>query len=157
MSIKRRGCINDPDIFCCICGSFVPSVQRQNITPFVKNVYYAYFGVKLGDQDKVWAPHKVCRNCVSSLRQWSIGKLRSLAFGVPWFGGSQMDMAKNVTFAHVLLLAAMLKISIKFNILTCLVPYDPFLMGQVSQFHCLQEFWKQLKILSVRSLCLIAS
>ena len=83
MSSKRRGCINDPDIFCYICGSFVPSVQRQNITPFVKNVYYAYFGVKLGDQDKVWAPHKVCRNCVSSLRQWSIGKLRSLAFGVP--------------------------------------------------------------------------
>ena len=84
MSSKRRGCINDPDIhvFCYICGSFVPSAQRQNITPFVKNVYYAYFGVKLGDHDKVWAPHKVCRNCVSSLRQWSIGKLRSLAFGV---------------------------------------------------------------------------
>ena len=79
----QRGCINDPDIFCYTCRSFVPSVQRQNITPFVKNVYHAYFGVKLGDQDKVWAPHKVCRNCVSSLRQWSIGKLRSLAFGVP--------------------------------------------------------------------------
>ena len=48
-----------------------------------------------------------------------------------------MDMAKNVTFAHVLLLASMLKISKKFNILTCLVPCDPFLMGQVYQFHCL--------------------
>ena len=41
-----------------------------------------------------------------------------------------MDMAKNVTFANVLLLASMLKISIKFNILTCLVPYDPFHMGR---------------------------
>ena len=25
----------------------------------------------------------LCRNCVSSLRQWSIGKQKSLAFGVP--------------------------------------------------------------------------
>ena len=66
-------------------------------------------------------------------------------------------MAKNVAFAHVLLLDLVLKIYIKFNILTCLVPYDRFLMGQVYQFHCLQEFWKQLKILSVRSLFLIAS
>ena len=62
-----------------------------------------------------------------------------------------MDIAKNVTFAHVLLLNLMLKISIKFNIQICLVPYDRFLMGQVYQFHCLQEFWKLLKILSVRS------
>ena len=37
-----------------------------------------------------------------------------------------MDMAKNVTFAHVLLLDSMLKISIKFNILTCFVLYDYF-------------------------------
>ena len=37
-----------------------------------------------------------------------------------------INMAKNVTFAHVLLLDSMLKISIKFNILTCLVPYDYF-------------------------------
>ena len=32
------------------------------ITPFVKNIYYAFFGVKLGDKDKAWDFHKVCRN-----------------------------------------------------------------------------------------------
>ena len=58
MSSKRRGCVNDPDKFCYICGSFVPSVQWQNMTPFVKNVCYAYFGIKLGDQDKAWANTK---------------------------------------------------------------------------------------------------
>ena len=47
MSSKQRGCVNDPDIFCCICGSFVLSVQWLNIVPFVKNVYYAYFGIKI--------------------------------------------------------------------------------------------------------------
>ena len=52
--------------------------------------------------------------------------LKHLVF--PWFGGGQMDMAKNVTFAHVLL-DSMLEISIKFNILTCIVippvPHGP--------------------------------
>ena len=66
-------------------------------------------------------------------------------------------MAKNVTFARVLLMDIMLKISIKFNILTCLVPCDRFFMGQVSKFHGFQEYWKRLNILSVRSLGLIAS
>ena len=51
-----------------------------------------------------------------------------------------MDNVKNVTFTHVLLLDSMFKISIKFNIKTCLVPYDRFLMVQVYQFHCLQKF-----------------
>ena len=82
MSSKQRGCVNDPDKFCNICGCLVWSVQRQKITPFVKNICYAYFGIKLGDQDKAWATHRVFRNYVSSLRQWSTGKQKSLAFGI---------------------------------------------------------------------------
>ena len=61
MSSERRGCVNDPDIFCYVCGSVVSSVQPQNITSFVKNASYAYFGIKLEDQNKAWAPHRVCR------------------------------------------------------------------------------------------------
>jgi hypothetical protein len=47
-------CINSHDIFCYICGRYMVLKQGQNITDF------AYFGIKLGDQDKDWAPHKVC-------------------------------------------------------------------------------------------------
>ena len=65
-------------------------------------------------------------------------------------------MAKNASFAHALLMGTMLKISIKFNIRTCLVPCNEFHVGQVTQFHSVQECWKQLKILSVRRLGLIA-
>ena len=83
MSSGSRGCANDRDIFCYICGNFVVKSQRQNITSFVKNVYYAYFGAKLGDQDKTWAPHKVCRCRVESLRRWSKRHQKSLTFGVP--------------------------------------------------------------------------
>jgi hypothetical protein len=46
-------------------------------------VYYAYFGVKLGDQDKSWAPHKVCYVCVEDVRKWSKGKKKAFRFGVP--------------------------------------------------------------------------
>ena len=58
ISSSRRKCKLDPNVFCYICGSFTVSKQRQGITDFVKKSYLAYFGVKLGDQDKNWAPHQ---------------------------------------------------------------------------------------------------
>jgi hypothetical protein len=36
--------------------------SRKPISEFVKRVYLGYFGVKLGDQEKPWAPHIVCKN-----------------------------------------------------------------------------------------------
>lgn len=30
-----------------------------------------YFRMGLGDQDKTWAPHSVCRSCVENLRVWT--------------------------------------------------------------------------------------
>jgi hypothetical protein len=50
---------------------------------FIRKVYYAYFGLKLGDQDKSWASHKVCYVCVEDLRKWSKGKNKAFRFGVP--------------------------------------------------------------------------
>nr|CAI5868801.1 unnamed protein product [Callosobruchus analis] len=57
--------------------------NRRAITEFVKQAYLAYFGVKLGDQDKTWAPHLVCKTCTEQLRQWTTGKRKCLKFGVP--------------------------------------------------------------------------
>ena len=81
--MASRGCVNHPDLFCYICGCYTTVKQRQNITPFVRNAYLQYFGMKLADQDKVWAPHKVCRACVEGLRNWKSGKRESMPFGVP--------------------------------------------------------------------------
>ena len=55
MTCIRRKCKLDPDVFCYICGSFATPKQRTTITDFVQKVYHAYFGIKLGDQDKPWA------------------------------------------------------------------------------------------------------
>ena len=79
----RRRCRNDPDVFCYICGSFITTKQSMSITYFVRKAYFGYFGMRLGDQDKTWAPHTVCRSCVENLRQWTKGIRKSLSFGIP--------------------------------------------------------------------------
>ncbi|KRZ17239.1 hypothetical protein T11_3011 [Trichinella zimbabwensis] len=57
--------------------------KRQKTTDFVRKAYFAYFGIKLEDQDKFWAPHIMCHTCVEQLREWSKKALKSLPFGVP--------------------------------------------------------------------------
>lgn len=78
-----RKCKNSADLFCYICGHYTTSDQKTVISSFVKRCYHAYFGCKLGDQDKPWAPHIVCKSCVENLRLWFKGKSKSLSFGVP--------------------------------------------------------------------------
>lgn len=86
-----RGCRNSPDIFCYICGRFSTKDQRIAITKFIKQCYHAYFGCKLGDQDKSWAPHVVCKPCVENLRQWYKGQSKCMPFGVPMIWREQTD------------------------------------------------------------------
>jgi hypothetical protein len=64
----------------------VASLWFKNINETLRassQVYYAYFGVKLGDQDKSWAPHNVCYVCAEDLRKWSKEKKKAFRFGVP--------------------------------------------------------------------------
>ena len=60
-----RKCANKPDVFCYVCGEYTLAPNRNAVTTFVKRVYHAYFGMKLGDQDKSWAPHMVCKDAQS--------------------------------------------------------------------------------------------
>jgi len=53
------------------------------VTSFIKQAYDAYFGMKLGDLDKTWAPHMVCKSCTKYLRHWTKGKKKCLNFGIP--------------------------------------------------------------------------
>ena len=53
----NRKCNKSPDRFCYICGKVTFCDQQCTITPLVKALYHAYFGMKLGDQDKGFAPH----------------------------------------------------------------------------------------------------
>lgn len=50
--VVSRGSVNSHEVFCYVCGKFVVKKKEWNTTDFVKKAYYAYFGAKLGDQDK---------------------------------------------------------------------------------------------------------
>lgn len=98
---SRRKCLNSPDSFCYICGSFTIPSQRTNISTFVREVYFAYFKVKIGDQDKSWAPHKVCKQCVESLRMWTKGTRKKLPFGIPMVWREPKDHLSDCYFCIV--------------------------------------------------------
>lgn len=82
LSMPRK-CKSHPDSYCYVCGRFTTIEQRVRITSETKQIYQAYFGCKLGDQDKPWAPHIMCKSCSVSLKRWFSGKLRSMQFAVP--------------------------------------------------------------------------
>ncbi|CAI9721501.1 Hypothetical predicted protein [Octopus vulgaris] len=63
MDTSRRMYCNDPDNFCYVCGNFTLQAQRHNINNFAKELYHTNSKVTLGDQDKTWASHKVCKTC----------------------------------------------------------------------------------------------
>ena len=82
MSTKRRQCRNNPDVFCYFCGECMMEKYRFNVRDFTERAYETYFGIKLGDQDKSWAPHKVWKHCTETRRFWTEGKVSSMRFGV---------------------------------------------------------------------------
>ena len=77
-----RRCVNDPDNFCYTCGEFTPKANQKLISNFYKNAYRAYFQVELGDQDKKWAPHIVCKTWLENMRLWTSSRLKSLRHAI---------------------------------------------------------------------------
>ncbi|PNF16265.1 hypothetical protein B7P43_G11640, partial [Cryptotermes secundus] len=67
----------------------------------VKKVYFAYFKLKLGNQDKPWAPHKVCRRCEEDLHLWFKGKKNSFRFGIPMMWREQRNLTTDCYFCSV--------------------------------------------------------
>jgi hypothetical protein len=64
-----------------VCGELTFRSQRQNFTPLVKKRYELYFGCKMSDVDKSWAPHICCVTCVTLLTGW-VNCLRQMPFAV---------------------------------------------------------------------------
>lgn len=78
-----RQCINNVNNFCYVCGEVTFSKQKRPITSIVRTAYFHYFGTKVGDQDKRWAPKICCNTCSVNLRSWLNNKGRSMSFAVP--------------------------------------------------------------------------
>ena len=86
-----RRCLNDKDSFCYTCGEFAFRENRKTIGEFYMKARYTYFKINLGNQDKTWAPHIICKSCKESLRLWTTGNRAALKFGIPmiWCEPSQ--------------------------------------------------------------------
>lgn len=78
-----RECVNSANSFCYICGELTFKSQKRTITPLVCKAYELYFGIKVGNQDKAWAPHVCCKTCVTLLTSWLRGVNRKMQFAVP--------------------------------------------------------------------------
>lgn len=79
----NRRCKNNPNRFCYICGHVVLPERKAKITDFVEKAYHAYFGLKLGQHLRPFAPHICCKTCVENLRDWSTKKRKSMPFATP--------------------------------------------------------------------------
>ena len=60
--------MNSADNFCYICGEVTFVSQKRNMTAVIKKAYNLYYGCKIGDQDKSWAPHI----CMSKKKVWTV-------------------------------------------------------------------------------------
>jgi len=96
-----RNCVNNPDNFCYICGEVTFSTRKRPLTPMVKNAYECYFGCKVGDQDKKWAPHVCCISCATTLREWLNNKGRSMPFTLPMIWREPTDHLTDCYFCIV--------------------------------------------------------
>ena len=87
---SSRASVNDTNSFCYACDQFTITRNCKEIDNFYKKAYFAYFNVKLGYQDKPWAPHYVCNTCKEHIQHWTGGKRKSLSFGIPmiWWAPS---------------------------------------------------------------------
>ena len=94
---QRRCCVNDPNHFCYVCGQFTTKSQSRPISSLLKSAYHAYFGMKLGDQDKKWAPHIVCVSCNLHLTQWLKGKDK-MPFAIPMVWREPQDHTTDCYF-----------------------------------------------------------
>lgn len=81
--MSTRICVNKPDNFCYICGEVTAKAYQKPLSSLVKKAYELYFGCKVGDEDKSWAPKMCCSSCSRTLTGWLKGTHKSMPFAVP--------------------------------------------------------------------------
>jgi len=80
--------VNSLDAFCYIGGEVTFKFRRRSFTPPIKKCYHHYFGCKVGDQDKRWAPRFLLCDSARLLAAWAKGSRMPF----PWFGDSPRAM-----------------------------------------------------------------
>jgi len=92
-----RKCVNLSDASCYICGKVTFKSRRRSFTPLIRKCYVHYFGCKVGDQDKSWAPHfrRVAR--ARLLAAWAKGS-HCMPFSIPMVWREPTDHVSDCYF-----------------------------------------------------------
>jgi len=92
-----RKCVNSSKAFCYICGDVTFKSRRRSFPPLIKKCYEHYFGCKVGDEGKSWAPHFCCVTCARLLAAWTKGS-RCMPFAIPMAWREPMDHVSDCYF-----------------------------------------------------------
>ena len=138
-SSPRRRCLNNPNVLCYICGKNTLQSNRKRISEFLKCAYLAYFKVILGDQDKAWAPHIVCKQCVEHLRQWTKKDKSHSALVFQWSGVNRKTISMTATSVQSTRRESTGRIEICGFIQTSSLQLGQFHTAMKFLFHCLKQ------------------
>ena len=132
--VVNRKCRSNPNRFCYICGQVTLSDRWSPITNFVKKSYHAYFGVKLGDQEKplrlTYAVKYMLKGCDAAATR-SKRVFHSVS---QWFGEKERIILSTVISVWQIWMVSIEKTSNMWSILTCHLPLSQCLMEQKFQF-----------------------
>jgi hypothetical protein len=68
--MASRRCKHLADAFCYVCGQFIKTRAKKYFVEACAKMceaYKVYFGMPVGDKDKIWAPHFTCEHCKRTL------------------------------------------------------------------------------------------
>ncbi len=89
--LQRHECVNNPNVFLLHLWPLYKRKTKGMLIPFITKIYKAYFGIKLGDQDK-FGLLALCVQHVLNKWSWCL-----LPF--PWCRGNPRTMRMNATSA----------------------------------------------------------
>ena len=90
MSVKRP-CKISSDCFCYVCGYYIsPRQKKHKVIPETKFfiAYETYFGIKMGDQDKTWAPH--CKEVIQYILVFFVCGIIERMSSITWSKTGQL-------------------------------------------------------------------
>lgn len=73
------------------------------MSDFVKKVHFAQFKIRLGDHNRPWASHKVCRRCEEDIRLWLNCIKNSFRFSIPMIWSEQQNHTFYCYFCSVVI------------------------------------------------------
>jgi len=146
-----RNCVNSSDAFCYICGEGTLNSRRRSFTPLIRKCYEQYFGCKVGNRDKSWAPHFCCATCARLLAAWAKCS-RWVPFAVPMVWREPTDHVSDCYFCLTSItgVTAKSKHTVRYPDLPSAMRPVP----QVRSYLCqsLQQTWRWVTVSQVKKM-----